>query len=304
MCNETSTLNVKIQTFSQESHTIDYNLYDGIKLSFVSLTGNTHTHSHKSLKNILEINYCWKGRIGWEMRNRNRMYLGEHDFSIHSLECCSTSTITLPNEYYEGITIYVDLDILSQNPPDLLQGSGITGDTLYKKFCKNDYFTTLIGNEETDSIFSAFYHQPKELQPAYWRIKVIELLLYLSKLSINTENRLSEYQSEQVEIIRNIHKYLLDHLNQRISIEEIACKYLINPTSLKSIFKGVYGTSIAAHMKEHRMKFAARLLIETSKTIKEIAKDVGYESQSKFSKVFKDYYNVLPTEYRTHYLNK
>ena len=70
---------------------------------------------------------------------------------------------------------------------------------------------------------------------------MIELLLYLSKLSIDAENRLSEYQSEQVEIIRNIHKYLLDNLSQRITIDEMACKYLINPTTLKSVFKAVYG---------------------------------------------------------------
>ena len=129
-------------------------------------------------------------------------------------------------------------------------------------------------------------------------------MLYLSKLSIDTENRLSEYQSEQVEIIRNIHKYLLDNLSQRITIDEMACKYLINPTTLKSVFKDVYGTSIASHIKEHRMKFAARLLMETPKSIKEIAKEVGYESQSKFSKVFKEYYKVLPTEYRMFHSSK
>lgn len=52
------------------------------------------------------------------------------------------------------------------------------------------------------------------------------------------------------------------------------------------------------------MKFAARLLMETPKSIKEIAKEVGYESQSKFSKAFKEYYDVLPTEYRIFHSNK
>ena len=35
------------------------------------------------------------------------------------------------------------------------------------------------------------------------------------------------------------------------------------------------------------MKMATHLLMETTKSIKEIAKEVGYESQSKFSKAFK-----------------
>ena len=44
--------------------------------------------------------------------------------------------------------------------------------------------------------------------------------------------------------------------------------------------------------------------METPKSIKEIAKEVGYESQSKFSKVFKEYYKVLPTEYRMFHSSK
>ena len=304
MSNEISPLEKSIQELSHKYHLVSYDLYDGIKLAFMSLTGSKQPDTHEPLKHILEINYCHKGKIGWKMNNGNSIYLGEHDYSLHTMECCSTSTITLPNEYYEGISIYIDLNILSETPPELLKNTGITGDGILNKFCKDGNFSAFIGNEETDAIFSSFYHQPKEFQLAYWRIKVLELLLYLSKLSIDTENRLSEYQSEQVEIVRNIHKYLLNNISQRITIDEIARKYLINTTTLKSVFKAVYGTSIASHIKEHRMKIASGLLIETQKSIKEIAKEIGYESQSKFSKAFKEYYDILPTEYRIFHSNK
>lgn len=304
MSNEISPLEKSIKELSHKYHLVSYDLYDGIKLAFMSLNGNKQTDTHEPLKHILEINYCHKGKIGWKMNNGNSIYLGEHDYSLHTMECCSASTITSPNEYYEGISIYIDLNILSETPPELLKNTGITGDGILNKFCKDGNFSAFIGNEETDAIFSSFYHQPKEFQLAYWRIKVLELLLYLSKLSIDTENRLSEYQSEQVEIVRNIHKYLLNNISQRITIDEIARKYLINTTTLKSVFKAVYGTSIASHIKEHRMKIASGLLIETQKSIKEIAKEIGYESQSKFSKAFKEYYDILPTEYRIFHSNK
>ena len=212
MSNEISPLEKSIKELSHKYHLVSYDLYDGIKLAFMSLNGNKQTDTHEPLKHILEINYCHKGKIGWKMNNGNSIYLGEHDYSLHTMECCSASTITLPNEYYEGISIYIDLNILSETPPELLKNTGITGDGILNKFCKDGNFSAFIGNEETDAIFSSFYHQPKEFQLAYWRIKVLELLLYLSKLSIDTENRLSEYQSEQVEIVRNIHKYLLNNI--------------------------------------------------------------------------------------------
>ena len=114
MNNEIVPLEKSDQEFSQKYHLASYDLYEGINLAFMSLTGRKQTDTHEPLKHILEINYCHKGRIGWKMANRNSIYLGEHDFSLHTMEYCSASIITLPNEYYEGIKIYIDLNILSE----------------------------------------------------------------------------------------------------------------------------------------------------------------------------------------------
>ena len=105
-------------------------------------------------------------------------------------------------------------------------------------------------------------------------------------------------EAEQVKIIREIHDHLTEHMEQRVTIEELAHQYLINPTTLKTVFKEVYGNSLAAHMKEHRMEKAASLLRETELSVAEIAGQVGYESQSKFTAAFKEQFGQLPKEYR------
>ena len=111
-------------------------------------------------------------------------------------------------------------------------------------------------------------------------------------LHISTKTRSAQAK------IREIHDYLLSHMDQRITIEGLCHLYPINPTTLKEVFKDVYGTSIAAHLKEHRMEKAARLLHETDASMAEVARRVGYESQSKFTAAFKDQYGCLPTMYR------
>ena len=130
------------------------------------------------------------------------------------------------------------------------------------------------------------------------KVKVLELLLYLGGLKVDSKNCLTEYQAEQIEIIRKIHKQLEEHMEQRFTIESLSKQYLINPTTLKTMFKSVYGTSIAAHMKEHRMEHAAKLLRETSLSIAEIAESVGYDSQSRFTAAFKEYSGKRPKDYR------
>lgn len=278
-----------------------YDIFKGIKLLFVSLESENFSFQHPAFDHILEINYCKSGRIGWQMENGSSIYLGQSDFSLHTMDSCADSQISLPNGDYRGLTIFIDLQELSENLSDLLSGTGITGELLSDKFCKNGTFTSFAGNAQTESIFSAFFNLPENFQFPYWKLKTLELLLYLFRLETDFSYRLTEYQAEQVKIIRSIHKQLVENLNQRFTIESLSKQYLMNTTTLKKIFKAVYGTSIATHIKQHRMEQAAKLLLTTQNDIIQIAQSVGYESQSKFSAAFKDYFQMLPTEYRKNF---
>lgn len=111
-------------------------------------------------------------------------------------------------------------------------------------------------------------------------------------------NENSEYLENQVGKIKKVHDYLTQNLSKRITIEELSKTFAMNPTTLKTVFKDVYGSSLAAHIKEHRMEKAAELLVQTQMPVNQIAQEVGYESQSKFSAVFKDFYKLSPMEYK------
>ncbi|HCK24057.1 MAG TPA: AraC family transcriptional regulator [Bacteroides graminisolvens] len=111
-------------------------------------------------------------------------------------------------------------------------------------------------------------------------------------------NGLTQYTQEQLETVRKLHEYVLQHLDQRITIDELAKRFLMNPTTLKAIFKEIYSKSLASHIKEHRMERAAELLRDTTDSVLQISKSVGFGSQSKFSAAFKETYQMLPLEYR------
>ena len=117
-------------------------------------------------------------------------------------------------------------------------------------------------------------------------------------MEITCPEKAVDFQASQETIIRTVHEYLMEHLSERITIEELSRKYLMNTTTLKNAFKAVYGTTIAAHMKLHRMEQAAVMLGSSQTDIAGIAKAVGYESPSRFTAAFKDTYGILPTEYR------
>ena len=111
-------------------------------------------------------------------------------------------------------------------------------------------------------------------------------------------NNNSDYLENQIETIKRVHDYLTENLSKRITIEELSKKFAMNPTTLKTVFKDVYGNSLAAHIKEHRMEKAAELLVNTQMPVNQIAQEVGYESQSKFGTVFKEFFKLSPMEYK------
>ncbi len=273
-------------------------LFQGIELYFFTSKTIDLSAKHSKQDYIMEINYCRTGRLDWKTGNGNQICLRPGNFSLHTPDTCTDSAICFPTENYEGLTLCIDFHELAENPPELLASTGICHEMFNDKFWKNSSFVSFAGNAQTDAIFSAFYEQPESLRLSYQKIKSIELLLYLSKMKPGQGSCLTEYQSEQVEIVRKVHDYLTENIGQRITIEALARQYLINPTTLKAVFKSVYGNSLAAHIKEHRMKLAARLLLETDLNMAQISEQVGYESQSKFTAAFKTYYQILPKEYR------
>lgn len=287
-----------VEPFDQKTERDVIFLYPGIQLCYVTISTGSFSARHKPIPHVIQINYCKAGQLMWDMKNGARIYLNPGDFSLHPMKACTDSVLTFSNNTYQGLTIYIDLLEASGNPPEVLNGQTIFETVLPERLCPDNKPAFLAGNEQSERIFSGFYNQPKALALPYQKIKVLELLLYLSKMEFTPQTKLDEYQFELTESVRNIHDQLLRHMDQRITIEELSRQYLINPTTLKNAFKSVYGTSIGAHMKEHRMRQAARMLIESNMKIAEIALAVGYDSQSKFATAFKAYFKVLPREYR------
>lgn len=270
-------------------------LYPGIELWYVERKGDGLSPKHGPLEQVVQINYCKSGQAAWSLTDGSRMCLHPGDFSLHRMDGCTQSEITFPTGEYSGLVIWIDLREAAADPPELLRQTGLFSETLPEKFCRDNAVSILAENEQTERIFSGFYRQPEELRLPYQKLKVLELLLYLQKSAYTRQTQVS---AGQVEIVREIHDQLIRQIGQRITIEELSRQYLINPTTLKTAFKAVYGTSIAAHMKEHRMKMAAQMLRETNLSISEVAQAVGYDSQSKFTEAFKAVFHTLPRDYK------
>lgn len=276
-----------------------YSVYPGIEASFNTFLAPEIKFRHNASESVLEIYYCRSGRVGWNMRGGTAVYLGAGDLTAHSTACCADSTMMFPVGYSEGLSISVDLKRLHAVCPEILQEAGVQANRIRERFCAGKP-SAIPTCPELEHIFAPLYFYSHAVRLPLLKLKVMELLLYLDGLKPD-QKELTQYFSQQTELIKEIHQLLTEHLERRFTIDELSKRYLINTSTLKEVFKAVYGLPIASYMKEYRIKQAMKLLRETDATIADIAAQVGYETQGKFSKAFKDIAQVLPTKYRKEY---
>lgn len=269
-------------------------LYPGITLSWLQAQAEEAPTLDRPGEGIV-LHYCQSGRIGWKLPAS--VYLGPGEFLLTASRILGEAEISLPNGDYGGWMLRLNGEALTRNPPEPLAG-GITEEKLLESYSPGGRPVPFSAEPALRQVFESLSAGPEAYRLIFWKIKVLELLVLLAAGEGGREKRLTEYPAEQVEIIRQIHDRLIGNLEQRCSIEELSRQYLMNPTTLKQMFKTVYGTSIAAHIREHRMEAAARLLAQTDMSIADVARQVGYDSQSRFSAAFKAYYRMLPKEYR------
>ena len=136
-------------------------LYPGIELCYQTFSSDSFSAQHKTMAHMIQINYCKAGQLIWEMENGNRIYLNPGDFSLHTIKVCADSVLTFPGNMYQGLTICIDLQEASGNPPELLKDNNIFETVFPEKFCRNDTPVFLPEMNRRKVFFPHFITSPK-----------------------------------------------------------------------------------------------------------------------------------------------
>ncbi|WP_276354580.1 response regulator [Cohnella caldifontis] len=97
--------------------------------------------------------------------------------------------------------------------------------------------------------------------------------------------------------IRDAIQYIGGHYRRKgLKLQEIADAVCLSPNYLSYLFKKIAGYNMWDYVTKLRMEEARRLIMTTDMRRYEISDEVGYESPEHFTKIFKKYYGVNPSE--------
>ncbi len=91
---------------------------------------------------------------------------------------------------------------------------------------------------------------------------------------------------------------MIDDPGRRFTLDLLADSAGMSRSSFAQRFKESFGRSPMDFLKELRLQRAAQLLQTTSRPIKSIADQVGFESRSHFSRSFADFFGTTPADFR------
>lgn len=274
-----------------------FKVYSGIELIYYRFDVPNFNLDIQTDENIMEISHCRKGRVECDLQDGTYLYLGEGDLGINMMNN-HAKAMDFPVQYYEGISVNLNMDILKLKMPEILESESFDIDIIKEKFCKKAGCFVMRATDKIEHIFSELYSIPDDIKGAYLKIKVIELLLFMSVFDETKSEKKESYYKTHVDTIKLIKEQITKNYGVRYTINGLSKEYCMSPTTLKVYFKEVYGTTLNNYIKNYRMKIAAKMLRETRETVADIAYHVSYESQSKFARAFRDVYEMSPLEYR------
>lgn len=112
-----------------------------------------------------------------------------------------------------------------------------------------------------------------------------------------------EKSDSTIGIIRDTEKFISDNFDKNITIKDISDSVYLTPQYLCKVYKTETGITINTHITNLRMEKAKELLLNRNLKLYEVASMVGYKDSNYFSRVFKKYYGMNPSEYRDkHYV--
>lgn len=143
-------------------------------------------------------------------------------------------------------------------------------------------------------VYEDYKHGPGFQDIIKWNLlRLFHLLCEHYSLQLYSSGK----ESKEKVLLYEIERYISLHLSD-VTIQDLEFHFHYHRNYYNLLLKKYLGKSFREYVQNRRMDQAAKLLKSTTKTIKQIAEQVGYENSSFFYHLFERSYGVGPLEYR------
>ncbi len=127
---------------------------------------------------------------------------------------------------------------------------------------------------------------------------MLKRFIILGTRIFKTKENFAALGHSQVDIVREFNFLVEQHFRTKHTVSEYAQLLHKSPKTLSNLFSKIATKSPLQFIQERKLLEARRALRYTTRSIKEIAYEIGFEDPQAFSRFFKNYEGLSPTEFR------
>ena len=229
-----------------------------------------------------EVLFCRQGGLRLTMTDGRQVFLQEHEVLL--LLGASVQSLSVADGLFGGELVLIEQ---SAAAPCRLT---VNAARIKARVTPHLGCVVLRSAVWIDNLAAALQSVPERDRAAYSAIKASPLLT-MPPESVSRDHYLTD-------TVRQVQEYMVSHLPDPLTIDQLSARFRISPTALKDIFRQTYGRPIHQYLLEKRVQHAAELLHRSPLSIVDIAAAVGYNSASQFGVAFKRRYQLTPSQYR------
>ena len=157
---------------------------------------------------------------------------------------------------------------------------------------RDSYFivTRLIEELSNDNLYS------NDLSLCYLKQLIIQMLR-LDNSHFHSKPTTHMQQTYENELLNDILLYIDDNIYEKISVSTLCDHFCISTSMLHSLFRKNMNNTAKNYINELKLSKSKELIRNSTHTLSEISEMLGFSSIHYFSKKFKLYFNISPTEY-------
>lgn len=103
---------------------------------------------------------------------------------------------------------------------------------------------------------------------------------------------------EETELKEQVRAYLLEHMSEAVSRDDLAAALHFNSSYFSTLFKKQCNVSVSQYIISVKMEYAVSQLLNTLHSVAEISEQIGVSSPQYFIRKFRDQYGLTPLEFR------
>jgi len=263
------------------------NIYNNILYLSLSYRQACNVLQRRFFNEKAETFYAWKEKISYLQIMSNYPYDKENLLINATLDGNKEQCLEFLNSFWDDLMI-----IQNRGDPNHFKNAiNQLLSMLERRLVKHG--TTLREIADAGSPFMEFIDR----SPTVSRLRESIQQLFMEACDAITEINNSVKSSSHAAVKEAI-KYINEHYNEKITLNELADRVFLNSSYLGIQFKKETGRNFVNYIKEVRIEKAKELLKGIDMKVYEISEIIGYQDYKYFREVFKALTGLTPLEYR------